>query len=72
MRKAPGADRITGRMLHELPDNGILWLTHIMNAVLGLSTFPTTWKGAKVIMVPKQETAHTPVIHTYILSISSK
>lgn len=40
-------------MLRELPRSGILWLTRIFNAVLRLNTFPTAWKQAKVIMLPK-------------------
>jgi len=41
IKKAPGADRITGRMLRELPRLCILWLTRIFNAILRFGTFPS-------------------------------
>lgn len=50
VKKAPGADCITGRMLKELPRTGILWPTRIFNAALHLGAYSTTWKNAKVIM----------------------
>lgn len=53
VRKAPGADRITSRMLRELPRVGILWLTRIYNAILRIGIFPLSWKNAKVIMLHK-------------------
>ena len=53
VKKAPGADRITGRILRELPRSGILWLTRIFNASLRHGTFSSAWKNAKVIMLPK-------------------
>ncbi len=40
VRTAPGADRITGRMLSELPKTGILWLTRLYNAYFDLESFP--------------------------------
>ncbi|XKL63736.1 hypothetical protein PGB90_006100 [Kerria lacca] len=36
VKKAPGADQITGRLLRELLRFGILWLTRIFNAILRL------------------------------------
>lgn len=53
LRKSPGADRVTGRMLSELPRKGILFLTYICNAALRLCHIPASWKIAKVIMLPK-------------------
>lgn len=75
IRKAPGADRITGRMLRELPRAGILWLTRIYNASLRLGTFPTLWKNARVIMLPKvgkDPTALTSYRPISLLSTLSK
>ncbi len=75
VKKAPGFDRITARMLRELPRTGILWLTRIYNAILRFSTFPATWKCAKVIMLPKPG-KNTADLSSYrpisLLSILSK
>ncbi len=53
IHKAPGADRISGRVLRELPRFGIIWLTRIYNAVVRLQHFPALWKVAKIIMLLK-------------------
>lgn len=53
VKKAPGVDRIAGRVLRESPHSGILWLTRIFNAILQLGTFPSAWKSANIIMLPK-------------------
>lgn len=51
--KAPGYDLITGKMLQELTNKGILLITHIFNAMLRLCYWPTIWKYADIIMVHK-------------------
>ena len=53
VKKAPGADRITARMLRELPRLRLLWLTRIYNSMLRLRYIPANWKRAKVIMLHK-------------------
>ncbi|KAI4476230.1 hypothetical protein M0804_013770 [Polistes exclamans] len=52
-RKAPGYDLINGRILKELPPKAIRMLTIIYNAALRVHYFPSTWKLAEIIMLPK-------------------
>ncbi|KAL4132531.1 hypothetical protein QTP88_009665 [Uroleucon formosanum] len=52
-RKAPGHDLITNKVLKNLSKKCILSLTHIYNSMLRLSYFPTIWKHAVVIVIPK-------------------
>jgi len=52
-KKSPGYDLITGRILKELSDVGLKYLTQLFNAVLRTSFFPLQWKVAKIIMIPK-------------------
>lgn len=51
--KAPGHDRITGKMLNKLPIMGLVAILHIFNAILRLNYYPNSWKHARVTMIPK-------------------
>jgi hypothetical protein len=53
VKKAPGFDKITGRMLKELPRKAIVHLTCIYNAIVRLQYVPENWKKAQVLMIPK-------------------
>jgi hypothetical protein len=74
-KKAPGLDLITGRLLKELPQKGVLLLTFIFNAVLRLEYFPSQWKIAQIIVIPKpgkplhEASSYRPIS---LLSIVSK
>ena len=65
--KAPGLDNITAKMIQELPPSGLKVLLYILNATLCLEHWPTTFKLARVIMVPKPAkpptdiTSHRPI-----------
>ena len=52
-RKAPGHDGITNRALKNLPRKAVAFLTAIINAILRLRHFPSEWKLAEVINIPK-------------------
>ena len=52
--KSPGSDSITGQMLLALPDNHIRLVTHLFNAILRTGAYPSQWKLARVIMIPKK------------------
>lgn len=52
-KKSPGYDLITGKVLQELPKQGILLITFIFNAILRLEYFPLQWKVAEIVVVPK-------------------
>ncbi|KAH1029335.1 hypothetical protein HUJ05_002594 [Dendroctonus ponderosae] len=49
-RKSPGPDQISNKTLNLLPEN--LNLT-LINASFTLRTFPTLWKTASIILIPK-------------------
>jgi hypothetical protein len=51
--KAPGLDNRTAKMIQKLPPSGLTTLLHILNATLRLEYWPTNYKIARVIMVPK-------------------
>ena len=51
--KAPGLDNITAKIIQELPLSGLTVLLYILNATLRLEHWPTTFKLARVIRVPK-------------------
>ncbi|KMQ86419.1 reverse transcriptase [Lasius niger] len=53
IRKNPGYDLITAKILKELPSIGHRYLTHLYNAILRTSFFPSQWKVAQIIMIPK-------------------
>ena len=52
-REAPGHDLISATILSQLPCKGFCRLGQIYNAVLRLQYFPSLWKTARIIMVPK-------------------
>lgn len=52
-KKAPGYDLITGRILKELPDIGVQFTAQLFNAILKIEHFPSQWKVAQIIMIPK-------------------
>ncbi|GFT50301.1 probable RNA-directed DNA polymerase from transposon X-element [Trichonephila clavipes] len=57
-RKSPGPDQITNIALKYLPINAITHLTKIYNRCLINSHFPTQWKIAIVVMLPKPNQDH--------------
>lgn len=52
-KKAPGHDKITGKMVKELPPSAIRRLAQLFNAILRTGHFPETWKLSTVTMIPK-------------------
>jgi len=53
IKKAPGYDLITGKIIKELPDKVLQKLMHHINAAIRLKYVPTQWKVAEIIMIPK-------------------
>lgn len=53
IKKAPGYDLISGKVLQELPPKGIKFITMIFNSVLRLCYFPSQWKVAQIILIHK-------------------
>jgi hypothetical protein len=51
--KAPGPDKIPNTALKLLPDKAVVALTAIINASLRFCHFPSRWKSANVIFIPK-------------------
>ena len=52
-KKAPGYDLITGKVLKELPDIAITFITHLFNAIIRSGYYPSQWKVAQIILIPK-------------------
>lgn len=52
-KKSTGYDKIDAIAIKSLPAKAILFLTQIYNSILRLQHFPTQWKCAEIIMVPK-------------------
>lgn len=75
IKKAPGPDQITARLVKILPYSGVALLTYIFNACLRLGHFPQQWKQAKIISILKPGKSPT-TCESYrpisILSIFSK
>jgi hypothetical protein len=53
LRSAPGNDGITPMMLYHLSRKALTHLTQLFNHLLRLGYFPTNWKRAKVVPIPK-------------------
>jgi len=71
-RKAPGADSVTNTAIKLLPRNSVLFLTHIFNGCLRIGYFPTAWKHAIVITIPKPGKDHRhPINYRPIALLSS-
>lgn len=51
-KKTPGYDLITGKVLRELPEIGILYLTKLYNAIQRCGFYPQ-WKVAVIIIIQK-------------------
>jgi len=52
MKKAPGVDLITPKMLKELPQKGMVFLTYLFNAILRHHHWPHQLKLAEIILIP--------------------
>lgn len=52
-KKAPGFDLINGRILKELSEKGMRYITILFNAILRIGYFPDEWKIAEIILIPK-------------------
>jgi len=53
IKKAPGSDGITNKMIRHMPPKAVMHLVAIINAILRLRHFPDVWKMADVIVIPK-------------------
>lgn len=52
-KKAPGHDAIRNHLLKHLPRKGVVFITKIFSACLKLCYFPSNWKHAIVVAIPK-------------------
>ena len=53
IKKAPGRDGITNKMIKNLPPNAIITISKILTAMLNTHTFPSIWKSAVIIPILK-------------------
>lgn len=52
-KKAPGDDSITSLLIKKLPMKTVVFITKLFNYMFMFAYFPTDWKTAKVIALPK-------------------
>jgi hypothetical protein len=70
IKKAPGIDRITVKIMKELPKKGLVVLTYIFNPMLRISYWPKQLKTAEIILIPKpgkdpkELTSYRPISHS--------
>ena len=75
LKKSPGTDGITPKMLKELPHSALRIILFLFNAILRLGFFPLSWKKSEIVMIPKpgkdptQVKSYRPIS---LLSILSK
>ncbi|KAH8413881.1 hypothetical protein KR222_003404, partial [Zaprionus bogoriensis] len=51
--KSPGYDGIDAATLKFLPPRALAYLTSIFNGIIRLKHFPSQWKCAEIVMIPK-------------------
>jgi len=72
--KAPGYDLITGKVLQELPEAGVLFITQLFNAIIHCDHFPAQWKVAQITLIqkpgkpPELVTSYRPISLLPVLS----
>jgi len=59
--KAEGLKGISPKFLKLLLPLVLSHITHIMNTAITISTFPSAWKYAKIVPVPKSQTEFRPI-----------
>ena len=59
VKKAPGIDKISNKMIMEMPRSAKRLLLFIFNAVLRLEYFPLAWKISLISLIPKPGKDHT-------------
>lgn len=73
-RKTPGADGISNIALKNIPTKTLVQLTNIINSIIKTNYFPTKWKTATVVPLPKPGknkefiSSYRPISLTSILS----
>ena len=61
LKKLPGYDLITPKIIKHLPKKALLFLTYIYNSILCSTYFPAVWKFSNIIMIPKpNKLSHVP------------
>lgn len=52
-KKTAGYDKINGKILKEMQDDGLVFLRNIINSSMILKHFPIPWKVSEIIALPK-------------------
>jgi hypothetical protein len=74
LKKAPGLDQITPKMMKELPKKGIVLLTYIFNRIIRMSYWPKQLKNWQIITIakpgkdPTEVTSYRPISLISVLS----
>lgn len=75
LKKSPGGDGISAKMIKELPLSAVRLVLFIFNGILRVGYFPSSWKRSEIVMIPKpgkdptQVKSYRPIS---LLSILSK
>uniref|UniRef100_A0A6M2DME9 Putative rna-directed dna polymerase from mobile element jockey n=1 Tax=Xenopsylla cheopis TaxID=163159 RepID=A0A6M2DME9_XENCH len=51
--KTPGPDRISNYILKMLPPKALRYITILFNSIIRIKYYPTQWKTARIILIPK-------------------
>lgn len=70
-KKAPGEDGINNIIIKHLPTKAIVLLAKLYNACMAIGYFPTAWKSAKVIAIPKPNKDNTNPLNYRPISLLS-
>ena len=74
LRKSPGPDQITAKMLKELPRKGFVLLAYIFNGILRMSYWPIALKLSQIITIikpgkdPSDIASYRPISLTSVIS----
>jgi hypothetical protein len=71
LKKAPGLDKVTPKMLKELPQKGIVLLTYIFNGIIRTSYWPKQFKISQTIMIVKPRKDPTEIASYRPISLLS-
>jgi hypothetical protein len=71
LKKAPGPDQVTPKMLKEIPQKGIVLLTYIFNGIIRTSHWPKQFKISQIITIVKPEKDPTEIASYRPISLLS-
>ena len=71
LSKANGPGGIAARMLKATADSIAPSLTNLLNLSISNGKFPKTWKEARIALIPKSTTKHSPSGYSFYRYLAS-